>query len=179
MPNRRRQTRRRRPRRSQSIVISAYFALSESGSIANLQSSDAMHHRDYRPVSINVQATGSGAVLTFQLLGHDGDRLREFGPFILGSNLSRYIFRWPRGSDWFPATTKPVSLARVKILPCAGACATKPIAYVRLRCVCLLSDYDSGLTNQHVVFSTSSSADSTDLGYNPSFESEFAELAIG
>lgn len=153
MPRRSR-VNRRRPRRSltQNVVISVYAALSQGNhQIMNLDSGPTFQHRDFRPLFISVQLTGSlGSAVTFQLLGHDSDTVRDFGPFIVGSTIQRLLFRWPRNTDWFPARDKG-TIARVKILPCAGACPANQTAYVRIRCHCLTSDYDSGFTNVHHV----------------------------
>lgn len=166
MPRRRgRRVRRNRRRAPQLLVLSVYAALQQGNhQIANLISGIEMEHRDYLPLSVSIQTTGTlGTALTFQLLGHDGDTIKDHGPYILGSTVRNMSLRWPRSTDWFPSG-KGKDIMRVKILPCAGACPATQTAYVRLRCKLLVSDYDSGFTNQAYLRFPSPSADSLTSG---------------
>lgn len=149
MPNRRRRVVRVRRRRSgiQQLVFSAFAGLASSTHpTAQLVAGDEVLHRDYKPLFVVVQMTGTvGMAVSFTICGHDGDAVRAFGPYIVAQSVQTKTFRWPGSTDWFPAGKH--TLVKGQILPCAGACPANGSAFIRFRATVQISDYNEGLTS--------------------------------
>lgn len=149
MPPKRRVRQRHRRTPGQCLVVSAFAGLqTTTHPTAQLLSGEELAHRDYKPLFVVVQMTGTqGAALTFTLCGHDGDAIRAFGPYIVGVSVQSRTFRWPASTDWFPAGSH--TLVKCSILPCAGQCPANMPAWVRFRATLRVADYNAELTSQH------------------------------
>lgn len=135
-------------RTPQSIHEKGYGTLNaqDKTNIVVLTMDVSGNNRDFQPKTVNIQVSGTvGATFVVSLRDGEGTSARTFGPFLVGSTVRQYSFRWPNATQWFSAG-KQAELVKIKCLPRQGITTSADNITVVMSARVLLSDYNSGLT---------------------------------